>query len=437
MSSEKLQNELVEFVDSHISHPEIIRSQIIKAFDTMKAMNSSSTPDYDKHGVGNVGVMIIKHIVDNMKDKIINTSDDIHQALAQFGLCVDFINLFVERLCNTERNHHNHGTYSNSLTPYMMCVRMGELVHPLQPGLSTTGHGLPNINELVKRQINQYQAKILKLWSNVLIRQGKIKSDTIDEMKTIVGKQDGYERKMRELYEKCKQGGSFKSHLDESILLEWLALFNVASIAQITNTYANIGSLDYIVFGILSQFVPLNNVYGYSGVPQSKNNMSKFNVLHLTCYVVKPSTVSIGPIIAYLSSDELDQCVRDIGQFPTAEQFLTSMPTAQERFQALKARVREQQMRQADQNSLITIEQPILTAQERFQALKARVREQQIRQVEQPILTAHERFLALKARLRERQMTNSSKLKSEHAGGKKIKSKSNKSCRKYRKKSRR
>jgi hypothetical protein len=425
MSSDSLQNELVAFVDSHVSHPEIIRSQIIKAFDTMK-----STSSQDKPGVGSLGVMIIKHIVDNIKSNVINTSDDIHHALAQFGLCVDVINIFLERLCVTERNH-NHGTYSNSLTPYMMCVRMGELVHPLQPGLSTTGHGIPNINELVKNQINQYQAKILKLWSDVLIRQGKIKSDTIDEMKTIVGKQDGYERKMRELYEKCKQG-AFKSHLDESILLEWLALFNVASIAQITNIYGNVGSLDYIVFGILSQFMPLNNVYGYSGVPQSKNNASKFNVMRLTCDVVLPATNSFRlPIIAYLSSDELDQCVRDIRQFPTAEQFLTYMPTAHERFQALKARLVERQ--QANKSSPITIEQPLLTAQEKFQALKSRVREQQLANqsslltIEPPIMTAQERFQALKSRLREQQM--------KRAGGKKIKSKINKSCRKYRKKS--
>jgi len=427
MSSDSLQNELVAFVDSHISHPEIIRSQIIKAFDTMK-----STSSQDKPGVGSLGVMIIKHIVDSIKSNVINTLDDIHHALAKFGLCVDVINIFLERLCVTERNHHNHGTYSNSLTPYMMCVRMGELVHPLQPGLSTTGHGIPNINELVKNQINQYQAKILKLWSDVLIRQGKIKSDPIDEMKRIVGEQDGYERKMRELYEKCKHLGSFKSNLDESILLEWLALFNVTSIAQITNTYGNIGSLDYIVFGILSQFVPLDNVYGYSGVPQSKNNTSKFNVLSLTCYVVLPPKESFRlPIIAYLSSDELDQSVRDIGQFPTAEQFLTSVPTAHERFQALKSRLIERRL--ANQSSLITIEPPITTAHARFQALKSRFRERQLANqsslltIEQPVPTAQERFQALKSRLRELQM--------KHAGGKKIKSKINKSCRKYRKKS--
>jgi hypothetical protein len=219
-------------------------------------------------------------------------------------------------------------------------------------------------------------------------------------------------------------------------LLEWLALFNVASIAQITNIYGNVGSLDYIVFGILSQFVPLNNVYGYSGVPQSKNNASKFNVMRLTCDVVLPATNSFRlPIIAYLSSDELDQCVRDIRQFPTAEQFLTSMPTAHERFQALKAR---HQLRQADQNSLITIEQPLPTAHERFLALKARLRERQLRQADQnSLITIEQPFQALKSRLRERQMTQASELKSEHAGGKKIKSKINKSCRKYRKKSRR
>jgi hypothetical protein len=176
----------------------------------------------------------------------------------------------------------------------------------------------------------------------------------------------------------------------------------------------------------------LNNVYGYSGVPQSTNNASKINALRLTCYVVLPTSASSRlPIIAYLSSDELDQCARDIGQFPTAEQFLTSVPTAHERFQALKARLVERQ--QANKSSPITIEQPILTAQERFQALKARVRERQLANqsspitIEQPVLTAHERFQALKSRLRELQM--------KHAGGKKIKSKINKSCRKYRKKS--
>jgi hypothetical protein len=340
-----------------------------------------------------------------MTSKVINTSDDIHHALSQFGLCVDIINIFLERLCVTERNH-NHDSYTGSLTPYELCSKMIEVVHP-PVSSNYIGLGVPNINELVKNQINHYQAKILKLWSDVLIRQGKIKSDTIDKMKIIVSDQDGYERKMRELYEKC---GSFKSNLEESTLLEWLTLFNVASIGQITNTYGNVGSLDYIVFGILSQFVPLDNVYGYSRVPQSKNNASKFNVMRLTCDVVLPATNSFRlPIIAYLASDELDQCVRDVGQFPTAEQFLTSVPTAHERFKALKARVREQQF--ANQSSLIAIEQPILTA--------------------------HERFLALKARFRERQMKLASELESKLDGGKKIKSKINKSCRKYRKKSRR
>ena len=428
MSIDSLQNELVAFVDSHpetFSHQDIIRSNIISAFKIMK-----ETYSQDKPGVGSLGVMIIKHIVDNIKDKVINTSDDIHHALAQFGLCVDVINIFLERLCVTERNH-NHGTYTSSLTPYDMCSKMVELVHPLSPS-PYVGHGVQNINELVKNQINQYQAKILKLWSDVLIRQGKIKSDIIDKMKIIVSTKDGYERKMRELYEKCKYRGSFTSNLEESTLLEWLSLFNVASIAQITNTYGNVGSLDYIVFGIISQFMPLNNVYGNSGVPPSTNNASKINVLRLTCYVVLPTSASSRlPIIAYLSSDELDQSALDIGQFPTAEQFLTYVPTAHERFQALKSRLIERRL--ANQSSLITIEPPILTAQERFHALKARFRERQLANqsspitIEQPVLTAHERFQALKSRLRELQMN--------HAGGKKIKSKINKSCRKYRKRS--
>jgi hypothetical protein len=352
------------------------------------------------HDVSSLELMT-KHIIDNIKDKVINTSDDIHHSLAQFGLCVDIINIFLEQ-CVSEQNQNN-GSYTVGLTQYDMCSKMVGLVHPHSPS-NCIG---PNINELVKNQINHYQATILKLWSDVLIHQGKIKLDTIDEMKMVGIEQEGYERKMRELYEKCEHLGSFRSNLDESILLEWLALFNVASIAQITETYVDIGSLDYIIFGILSQFMPLNND-GYYGVQQSKNNASKFNVLHLTCYMILPTSASSRlPIFAYLASDVLDQLAIDIGQFPTMDQFMTTIPTAQERFQTLKARLIERQL--ANQSYPNTYDQPIKTAQERFHALKARLLERQLANqnslitIEQPVQTAHARFQVLKAQLQERQ----------------------------------
>ena len=142
-------------------------------------------------------------------------------------------------------------------------------------------------------------------------------------MKIIVSAQDGYERKMRQLYEECCDARSgVKPNLDESMLLKWLTLFHVAKIEQLTKTYSNLGSLDRIVFGIISQFVLLHNVHGHSYIPQSKNHDSELNMLHLTCNIIARNSGQQLPVSAYLSSDVLDQCVQSVGHFPTADQFL-------------------------------------------------------------------------------------------------------------------
>jgi len=110
-----------------------------------------------------------------------------------------------------------------------------------------------------------------------------------------------------------------KTNLNESVLLDFLTMFHVATPAQMTAKYDNIGPLDHIVFTIISQFVPMDNV---SGIPTG-NHETELNLLNLKCVVVMlpPSQSPTPPIFAYLSSDVLDQCVQSVGRFPTAEEF--------------------------------------------------------------------------------------------------------------------
>ena len=89
--------------------------------------------------------------------------------------------------------------------------------------------------------------------------------------------------------------------------------------------------MDGIGFGIMSQFMPIHNAHGCSHIPQSKKHESVLNMMHLTCNVVQknppgsgPNTVQL-PVMAYLSSDVLDQCVQSVGRFPTTDQFIQCM----------------------------------------------------------------------------------------------------------------
>lgn len=163
---------------------------------------------------------------------------------------------------------------------------------------------------MVRKKINEYHSRVLKLWADVLIHEGKITSIAITEMQTAATGTDGYERKMRQLFEECG-GYSTKPNLDDSMLFKWLTLFHVAPIEQMTKTYVNLGSLDIIIFRIISQFVQLHIVHE-----------SKLNVLHLTCNVVKKNAGQQPPVMAYLSSDILDQFVESMGRFPSTDQFI-------------------------------------------------------------------------------------------------------------------
>jgi hypothetical protein len=52
-------------------------------------------------------------------------------------------------------------------------------------------HFYPNIFRNFQNFINRYQARILKLWADVLIRKGKIMPEAIAQMKTEVDAKDG------------------------------------------------------------------------------------------------------------------------------------------------------------------------------------------------------------------------------------------------------
>lgn len=173
---------------------------------------------------------------------------------------------------------------------------------------------------------------MLKLWADALIREGNITPEIIAEMQAAVSGTDGYERKMRELYAECYERG-FKPNLDESMLLKWLALFHVAKIEQMTKTYVNLGSLDLIIAGIISQFMPIQNVHGYSYIPQSNKHNSELNIMHLKCNVIYKNykeSMTMPPVMAYLSSELLDQCVQSVGRFPTTDEFMKFLQSEKE-----------------------------------------------------------------------------------------------------------
>ena len=327
---EQTEIELIQFVNAH---PETfndeertsIKRLITRAFAmyTCPFQSRGDIPTY-KPGLSVIAQVILTTILTNATKREINTSQEIKDALTNFEVCVEFLDNFFPSLCATES-----GPFKLS------CERIADAVKQ-----HWTGH-VPNIFKRVQATINRYQARVLKLWADVLIREDKIPPAAIAEMQAAVSAKDGYERKMRELLAECGGGYAFKPNLDESMLLKWLTLFHVTiskdpHLTELTKTYVNGGhasTLDGIVFGIMSQFMPIHNAHGYSYIPQSKKHESELNIMHLTCNVIQknppgsgPNTVQL-PVMAYLSSDVLDQCVQSVGRFPTTDQFIQYLNT--------------------------------------------------------------------------------------------------------------
>jgi len=324
---EKLEEDLIEFVNEHPEtfnpeEMERIRRGIIRAF-AMFDMRFVAD-DYVKYkpGLSCIAQLILQTISDKTKKgREINTSQEVKDALTNFDVCVEFIDKFLQGLCATEATYSYTGEGGKKA-----CEQIIYAVKQHWP------HAYPNIFITFQSAINRYQSRVLNLWADVLIREGKITPAAIAEMQAATSGADGYERKRHGLLAECMKG-HFAPNLDESMLLKWLSLFHVelAKDPYMTNlikTYPNGGrerTLDGIVFGIISQFVPIHNVNGCSSIPQSNKHESELNVMHLTCAVVERNSGQQPPVCAYLSSDVLDQCVQRVGHFPTTDQFIQYM----------------------------------------------------------------------------------------------------------------
>jgi hypothetical protein len=316
-----LENELVAFIEDHpetFSPQDVVnlRRKIIYWFGYVDGTRGDQ-------GLGVLGKDVLTHISKKINGNSMNSIHEVQYALNQFELSVEFINAFLKRLCITERDYNPGGYVSGGATNRSECEKQREWIHPVSRPLYS---GEINIFEFVKRKINEYNVKVLKLWADVLIREeGKIIPAAIAQMQTEVAATDGYERKMRELYGNPSGIAFGRNNLDDSVLIEFLTLFHVATPAQMTTQYINLSSLDQIVGSVISQFVPTSIVNGYGPIPTGKHD-SKLNVVNLACVVVaKPYTREAYiqlPVMAYLSSDVLDQCVQSVGRFPSTDEFI-------------------------------------------------------------------------------------------------------------------
>lgn len=331
---EKLEIDLIQFVNAHSDsftreEMDMIERGIIRAL-AMRGCPFQSRGDAPTYQPGfSVIAQFILQILSDKTTKIeINTSHYVNYALTNFEVCVELIEKFLPALCANESGwtHSGNGGFAGSNR--WKCNHIANAVKQFWP------HH-PNIFINFQSVINRYQARILKLWADILIREDKITPAAVAKMHTeVVGVKGGYERKMRELLAECGGGYAFKPNLDEPMLLNWLTLFHVADgqLAELTKTYVNGGhasTLDGIVYGIISQFVRIHNAHNYSHIIQSKKHESELNMLYLTCNVVEKNpgknAVQQPPVYAYLSSDILDQCVKSVGRFPTTDQFIQYM----------------------------------------------------------------------------------------------------------------
>jgi len=311
-----LENELVAFVEGH---PETFNSQdVVNLRRNIIAVFAVWEFTRQQEGTGHLVSVILDKISDKFRDKSINTSQDVAFTLTHFDLCVDFLKRFLIPLCNTQVEPSHNGRNPLPISRRQSCLEYGRRVQ----------HS-GDIWSFVNKNIDEYQVRVLKLWADILVHNEIIKPEAIAETRTA-----GYNVKYGQLNEKLGSNGP-KPNLDESILLEYLTLVYVATPAQMLAE-----RVSYLVFGVISQFVPFNMVNGTAVsppdaiLPAGKHN-SELNMMRLTCNVVykpyprtpgKPSEIEPGfvqsPIFAYLSSDMLDKCVQTLKHFPTTEEFL-------------------------------------------------------------------------------------------------------------------
>ena len=333
LEQKPLESELVQFIennsnafgdtDTDTTQSTKIKRYIIRyfaLFDSPGCGHHSYFPN-GRPGLVNIASKILTVVADKsfQKGEIVS-SNQIILCLSHFDVCVELIDKFLDRLIATE-------IYNSAAKPYMLMIKQSVMPSSLP---------YPNIHQLCQRKINRYQLQVLNLWAEVLIRERKIPEDMLAETQRIVTTKEQYEVQYRRLLDEIGGGYKFNSNLPESVLLKWLALIYVGNKVDthkqvVLKSFVNGGiasTIDGIIFGLVSQFVEVNNPHNFQYIPQSDKHNSELNELMLVCTILIQEPSRIPPARAYLSSEVLDACVTSLhGRFPTEQEFIQFLNT--------------------------------------------------------------------------------------------------------------
>ena len=334
LEQKSLESELVQFIennsnafgdtDTDTTQSTKIKRYIIRYFaliDSPGCGHHSYFPN-GRPGLVNIARKILTVVADaSFKKGGIVSSNQIIVCLSHFDVCVELIDKFLDRLIATE-------IYNSAAKPYMLMIKESVMPSSLL---------YPNIHQLCQRKINRYQLQVLNLWAEVLIRERKIPEDMLAETQRIVTTKEQFKTQYSRLLKETGDGNRFNLNLPESVLLEYLTLLfvvnNIHSINHVLlESFVNGGNLgstiDGVIFGLVSQFVEVNNPHNFQGIPQSDKHNSELNELMLVCTILIQEPSRIPPARAYLSSEVLDACVTSLhGRFPTEQEFIQFLNT--------------------------------------------------------------------------------------------------------------
>jgi hypothetical protein len=316
-----LENELMAFVESHpeaFSPVSSMHRNIIRAF----AMMDGTRGQLGRLGVGGLFDVILAEIATKIK-RGINTTQDVNNALANFELCIEFVDKFLKKLMDNEPAFETKEKFD-----YQMRFK-SSLVKPPIPARawqdsSVSLHVEHSIWNLAKCMINDYNSRVLKLWADLLIKQNIIDPTAMQErMRTDPNAPSAILRTF-----------SDPAHMNLETLLNVLTFihlteyfppgsYRVESLIQRKQALRDL----FLTHGdglLVNRFVELNDRGIRNGLIGT-HIQNDLNDLQLKCNVI--GTAQSLPVQAYLSSDVLDQCVQRVGHFPTTEQFIQYMNT--------------------------------------------------------------------------------------------------------------
>ena len=334
LAQQPLESELVQFIennsnafgdtDTDTTQSTKMKRYIIRIFanfDSAACSHHSYFPN-GRPGLVNIARKILTVVADeSFKKGEIVRSNQIILCLSHFAVCVELIDKFLDRLIATE-------IHNSAARPYMLMIKQSVLPSSLP---------YPNIHQLCQQKINKYHLQVLNLWAEVLIRERKIPEDMLAETQRIVTTKEQFKTQYSRLLDENANSHRFNLNLPESVLLKYLTLlFVVNKIHSINHillepvvTGRNLQStVDCVIYGLVSQFVEVNNPHNFQGIPQSDKHNSELNELMLVCTILMQDPSRIPPARAYLSSEVLDDCVTSLsGRFPTEQEFIQFLNT--------------------------------------------------------------------------------------------------------------